>query len=277
MHRSSDHPLFQLSTRFYDLVIPELRVLYINITKNFFQRGIPSRENLEKRERERERKRKGSFILRNFLFVETSRSWIKREGGKKRIEKNSFGHGDTEWKSGWNGSGTRSFSRRSSNPSVTPNLSSMEETCTRSYRYPINRSVEQILPRVLFRTPSSSVPCRDSSIKCRVSRASPRASFHFSRKSYEDLVRKHSCKFRIFRDQIKGERKNFELVARGRNSKGMENGDFATPSLHEWRSFGRRGEEFVIKFRKSRLDFKFQDRFPPDLFSFLPFCPLACG
>lgn len=50
--------ILRFSTRFYDLVIPELRVLYINITKNFSQRGISSRENLEKRKREKEKKRK---------------------------------------------------------------------------------------------------------------------------------------------------------------------------------------------------------------------------
>lgn len=55
-------------------------------------------------------------------------------------------------------------------------------TCTRSYRFPINRSVEQILPRVLFRTLFRRVlRAAPSSIKCRVSRPSPRDRFISSR------------------------------------------------------------------------------------------------
>ena len=94
---------------------------YYTLTlRRIFPREESRLEKISRKGREREReKKKGSFILRNFLFRNVSLV-DKTGGGGKKKGKNSFGHGDTEWKSGWNGPGTRSFPRRSSNPAVTP-------------------------------------------------------------------------------------------------------------------------------------------------------------
>lgn len=75
------------------------------------------------------------------------------------VNKNVIRLSRHEWKSRWNGAETSSFFRPSSSTRQAK-LFIGGGTCTRSYRFPINRSVEQILPRVLFRSPSS-VPRRD--------------------------------------------------------------------------------------------------------------------
>lgn len=122
--------------------------------------------------------------MRNFLFRNVS--LVDKTGGEgKKKERTRL---DTETRSENQGETGQERGLFPADLPIPPShLSSMEERATRSYRFPINRSVEQILPRVLFRTLFRrvySVP--RSSIKCRVSRASSTTfpssrtfSFHF--------------------------------------------------------------------------------------------------
>ena len=89
--------------------------------------------------------------MRNFLFRNVSLvdKTGRGEGKKKKKKRTRL---DTETRSENQGETGQERGLFPADLPIPPYLSSMEERATRSYRFPINRSVEQILPRVLFRT-----------------------------------------------------------------------------------------------------------------------------
>lgn len=135
----------------------------------------------------------------------------------------------------------------------------MEERGTRSYRFPINRSVEQILPRVLFRTLFRrvySVP--RSSIKCRVSRARPSLprvpSRSISSRAYEtelsplcpDLLPSPFLRISNISKLIGGEKMGEWTSNLERPQREWRDGEIS------WLSFGTIGIPAGISFRISR-------------------------
>lgn len=128
-------------------------------------------------------------------------------------------------------------------------------TCTRSYRFPINRSVEQILPRVLFRTLFRRVlRAAPSSIKCRVSRPSPRDRFISSRayvSPIPDLLPFAFLRISNIWKLIGGEKMAERTSNLGGSLSTTEQLGRMEISQREWRSFTRR-RDLVIKFRYDR-------------------------
>lgn len=223
---------------------------YYTLTlRRIFPREESRLEKISRKGREREReKKKGSFILRNFLFRNVSLV-DKTGGGEKKKERTRL---DTETRSENQGETGQERGLFPADLPIPPShLSSMEERATRSYRFPINRSVEQILPRVLFRTLFRrvySVP--RSSIKCRVSRARPSLprvpSRSISSRAYETEL------FPLCPDLLPSPFLRISNISKliGGEKMGEWTSNLEKPQ-REWRSFTRR-RDLVIKFRYDR-------------------------